>query len=107
MFEKLILVGGSFYNVYVKGIFCERFMQHCHVSVNMKNVGLVVSPYFTSDVPRRFFIPVYWHGHQKKKYTFIYSDIFHHMLCFFFLNLSKVCFQVRNYTSSIMNHPKA
>ena len=39
MFQKFILGGGSFYNVYVKGIFCERFIQHCNVSVKMKNVG--------------------------------------------------------------------
>ena len=40
MFQKLILGGCSFKNVLVRGIFCKRYSQHCHVSVNTKNVGL-------------------------------------------------------------------
>ena len=66
----------------------------------------------SSDVPKRIFIPVYWYGcpnygTQKKKYTFIYSDIFCPSLYFFLLNRIKVCFQVRKHTLSIVNHPKA
>ena len=66
----------------------------------------------SSDVPKRIFIPVYWYGcpnygTQKKKYTFIYSDVFCPSLYFFLLNRIKVCFQVRKHTLSIVNHPKA
>ena len=62
-----------------------------------------------SDISRRIFIAVYWHGHpnsgtQKMNYTFIYFIILHHRLCFFLLNLSKVYFQVRKLNFSIVNH---
>ena len=46
-------------------------------------------------------------GTKRQKYTFIYSYIFYCRLCFFLLNLDKVCFQVRKHTLSIVNHPKA
>ena len=44
-------------------------------------------------------------GAQKMKYTFIYTITLHHRLCVFLLNLSKVYFQVRKHTFSIVNHP--
>ena len=47
MFQKPILGGGSFYNIYVRGIFCDFFTQKCNIYVNTKNVGLVITPYFT------------------------------------------------------------
>lgn len=64
--------------------------------------------YNGSDVPRSIFILVYLHGllnsgAQKRKYTFISSDIFYRKRCFFILNLSKVCFEVRKHTLSIVN----
>ena len=37
------------------------------------------------------------------KYTSIYSDIFYLRLCFFFLNLSKVCFQHSNFSSKAVS----
>ena len=38
-----------------------------------------------TDIPRKMFILVYWYerpnsGTQKRKYTFIYNDTFHHRL---------------------------
>ena len=39
------------------------------------------------------------------KYWFIYTTILHRRLCFFLLNLSKVYFEVRKHTFSIVNHP--
>ena len=46
MFKKLILSGGSFYNVFDEGIFCKLLTQHCRVSTNAKLIGLVIAPYF-------------------------------------------------------------
>ena len=61
--------------------------------------------------PERIFIPIYRYGHPnfgalRRKYnTLIYSDIFI-AGCFFLLELSKVCFQVRQHVLSIVNHSK-
>ena len=47
LFQEFILgKGGSFYNVSLKGFFGKLFTQCCHVSVNIKSVGLVVVELF-------------------------------------------------------------
>ena len=46
---------------------------------------------------------------QKRKYTFIYSGIFYHKLCFFLLHLNKVYFQEENIPfpwQTILKHKK-
>ena len=40
---------------------------------------------------------------RKRKYAFIYSDIFYRWLCFFLLDLGKVCTQIRKHTLPIWN----
>ena len=62
-----------------------------------------------SNAFRRAFIPLHWYGHphsgdHKKKCTFLYTGIFCYRLCFFFLTLSKIYFQVSKRTLFIVNH---
>ena len=47
MLQNLPLGRGSFHNAFVKDTFCDFFAQHCHISINMENVGLVIAPYST------------------------------------------------------------
>ena len=45
-----------------------------------------------SDISRMILDEHLNSGTQKMKYTYIYTIILHHRLCFFLLNLSKVHF---------------
>lgn len=74
MFQKSILNGGSFYNVYVRGTLGEIFTQNRSIYVNTKNVGLAIAPYFP-----HFLCPksVYWLPNRRTKITLGTS----HSLC--------------------------